>query len=223
MYVAIMDDVYTEDDVNIFREPARIIVAGFSNSGKTVLVSKLIKKYSGHFSKVVICGVSRHPLQDDATVSPKLLVSKDIVDPLQDTKPTDKILLVLDDMYLQAMRLQTVVDAFIKGRHSNLSVIMITQNLFMKGPFARDISLNATHFILLRMRDLGQVECLIRQIYGKRNVANVLEIYKRSVMSKLYGYLLLDLAIKTPHQLKFRSHIAGEPPCEVVYIYGEVT
>ena len=134
-----MDDVYTEDDINIFREPARIIVAGFSNSGKTVLVSKLIKKYSTHFSKIVICGVSRHPLQDDTTIAPKVLVYKDIVDPLEDTNPLDKILLVLDDMYLKAMTSQTVVDAFIKGRHSNLSVIMITQNLFMKGSYARDI------------------------------------------------------------------------------------
>ena len=73
------------------------------------------------------------------------------------------------------------------------------------------------------MRDLGQVECLVRQIYGKRNVRNVLDIYKRAVINTLYGYLLFDLAIQIPHELRFRSHIAEEPPCEVVYIYGELT
>lgn len=31
-------------------------------------------------------------------------------------------------------------------------------------------------------------------------------------MNKLYGYLSLDLAIKTPRELKFRSNIAGEFP-----------
>ena len=215
-----MDDVYTEDDLNIFRNPARIIVAGFSNSGKTVLVTKLVKKYSTCFSKIVICGVHNHPLQQNKDIEPKVFVSKDIVDPMEGTNSLGRVLLVLDDMYLQAMRSQTVVDAFIKGRHSNLSVIMITQNLFMKGPYARDISLNATHFILLRMRDLGQVECLIRQIYGKHQVSNVLDIYNRTVMKRELGYLLLDLAIKTPPKLKFRSNIVGELPCEVVYIYG---
>ena len=217
-----MDDVYTDYDINIFREPARIIVAGFSNSGKTVLVSRLIKKYSECFSKIFICGVKYHPLQDEEGISPKIVVSKDILDPLEDTNPIDKTLLVLDDMYLKAMRSSTVVDAFIKGRHSNLSVVMITQNLFMKGPYARDISLNATHFILMRLRDLVQVECLMRQIYGKSRAAYVLEIYKRAVMNKPFGYLLLDMTIKTPPALKFRSNIAGEPPCEVVYTHGEI-
>lgn len=216
-----MDHVYTDSDVNIFRDPARIIVAGFSNSGKTVLVTKLIKQYYKCFSKIFICGVKYHPLQEETSISSKLVVSNEIVDPLVDTNPLDKILLVLDDMYLKAMRSPTVVDAFIKGRHSNLSVIMITQNLFMKGPYARDISLNATHFLLLRMRDLAQVECLMRQIYGKQQAVNVLEIYKQAVMDKSYGYLLLDMAIKTPPTLKFRSNIAGEAPCELVYTYGE--
>ena len=218
-----MDDVYTENDINIFCEPARLIVAGFSHSGKTFLVSRLIRKYCEWFSKIYICGVKYHPLQDEESISPKIVVSEDVLDPLEDTNPSDKILLVLDDMYLKAMRSPTVVDAFIKGRHSNLSVVMITQNLFMKGPYARDISLNATHFILLRMRDLAQVECLMRQIYGKKHAAHVLEIYKRAVMNKPFGYLLLDMTIKTPPALKFRTNIANEPPCEVVYTHGEIT
>ena len=218
-----MDNVYSEEDINIFRDPARIIVAGFSNSGKTHLVTKLITKYSNSFSKIFISGVNYHPLQEDPILRFKLIVSKDIVDPLARIKPGDKVLLILDDIYLKAMQSQTVVDAFIKGRHSKLSVVMITQNLFMKGPYARDISLNTTHFILLQMRDLGQVECLARQIYGKKRAPDVVEIYKQAVLKRAFGYLLLDLSIKTPRELQFRSNIAGEPPCEVVYENGEFT
>ena len=57
---------------------------------------------------------------------------------------------------MKAIKWQLVLDAFTKGQHSNLSVIMITRNLNerMKGPYAKDISLNATHFIILQMRDL---------------------------------------------------------------------
>ena len=218
-----MESVYTEEHIDIFRDPARIIVAGFSNSGKTVLVTKLVKKYSNKFSKIFICGVSHHPLQNDTTIVDKISVSKEIINPLEDKEPGEKTLLILDDLYLQAMKHQTVVEAFIKGRHSDLSVILITQNVFMKGPFARDISLNATHFILLRMRDFGQVENLARQIYGKRKVTDVLEIYKRAVMRKTYGYILLDLSLKTPQLLQLRSNIVGEPPCEVIYsIDGDI-
>lgn len=219
----IMEAVYTAEDIDLFRDPARIIVAGFSNSGKTVLVSKLIKKYHEKFDKIFICGVSYHPLQKELAIADKISVSKDIINPLEDREAGEKTLLVLDDLYLKAMQNQLVVEAFIKGRHSDLSVILITQNLFMKGPFARDISLNATHFILLRIRDRGQIENLARQIYGKRYVGDVLEIYKRTVLQKPYGYVLLDLTLKTPQQLQFRSNIVGEPPCELVYTYGDLT
>lgn len=218
-----MESVYTEDDTDIFRDPARILVAGFSSSGKSYLVSLLVKLYSNKFSKIFICGVSHHPLQNDPTIANKISVTKEIINPLEDTEPGEKTLLILDDLYLKAMQNQTVAEAFIKGRHSDLSVILITQNLFMKGPFARDISLNATHFILLRMRDLGQLSILSRQIFGRQYVKDVLEIYKRAVMRKTYGYILLDLSLKTPQLLQFRSNIVGEPPCELVYtIDGDI-
>ena len=38
-----MDKTFTGDDLNIFKHPARLIVAGTSNSGKTFLVNSLIK------------------------------------------------------------------------------------------------------------------------------------------------------------------------------------
>lgn len=109
-----------------------------------------------------MCGVSFPPLQDDVIISHKLLVSKDIINPLGDANHLDKLLLILDNMYLKAAHSQSVVKVFIKGRHSNLSAVMITQNLFMERQYARDISLNANHFILLRMRDLGEVEYLFQ-------------------------------------------------------------
>lgn len=32
-----MEEVYTEKHTDVFREPARLIIAGFSNSGKNCL------------------------------------------------------------------------------------------------------------------------------------------------------------------------------------------
>lgn len=68
------------------------------------------------------------------------------------------------------------------------------------------------------MRDQDQAENLARQIYGKRHAEDVLEIYRRSVLAKPYGYILMNLSLLTPDLLQIRSGIFGEPPCLGKYI-----
>lgn len=98
------------------------------------------------------------------------MVDKNITDPLEHKNPfsdNEHVLFVLDDMYSAAMQSPIVLDAFIKGRHENLSCILITQNLFFTGKYVRDISLNTSYDILLCCRDVSQFETLARQIFGK--------------------------------------------------------
>lgn len=218
-----MDGCITEDQLDLFLNPARIIVAGFSGSGKTNLVSKIVKKYSHKFDKITICGVYKHPLQDDIYISKKLSVHGSIIDPLpeddddDDDDPSKKQrLFILDDIFIEAVESKYVVDAFTKGRHSNLSTILITQNLFFSGKHARNIALNATHYILLRQRDMNQIECLGRQIYGKERAKEFLDIYKTALGIRDYGYLLVDLSTTSSVSHQFRSNIVGEPPHEIV-------
>ena len=41
---------YTEDSIDLFQQPARIIIAGYSNSGKSQMCSNLINKYHYKFN-----------------------------------------------------------------------------------------------------------------------------------------------------------------------------
>jgi hypothetical protein len=73
-------------------------------------------------------------------------------------------LLILDDLLNQVYS-QKVCDLFTKGSHlRNVSVILITQNLFHQGRFCRDISLNAKYLVLIKnVRDRLQFSHLARK------------------------------------------------------------
>ena len=214
-----MAETYSENHLDLFQYPARIIAVGYSNSGKSDLVERLILKYQEKLKKVVICGLASHPLQRNKEIGSKVIVSPEIIDPIanEDTFDHRGTLFVLDDIFIDAVKNRTVVDTFTRGRHNNISCIFITQNLYMGGKHARNISLNCSHFLLLRQRDLSQIQCLGRQIFGRERANQFVEIYKYAVYSRPYGYLLVDLGINTPESLQFRSNIVGEPPGERVF------
>lgn len=221
-----MEECYGEDLIDLFprERGGRIFVAGASGSGKTQLVTRLVRKYCDKFYRVLICGATHHPIQDLPELQNKVILSKDIIDPEQEIDLCQKnksMLVVYDDNFLRAANDESVANVFIKGRHLGLSSILISQNLFMQGKYARSISLNCTHFVLLKQRDLGQIELLGRQLYGRDRAQAFLSIYKRAVAGKPYGYLLADVCITTPEVLSLRSNIANDGSCEVVYSWRE--
>lgn len=217
-----MDKTFREESLNLFRQPARIIIAGYTNSGKTHLCTKIVEKYHEVFSRIIICGVTSHPLQNNSSIKEKLELHKDIIDPADEitpyTDPHAHSLLILDDNFLSSANSQTVLNSFIKGRHNNLSVILITQNIFFPGKYSRTIALNTSHYILMKNRDIYQVQCLGRQIFGRERAKPFVEIYKNTVLKQTHGYLLCDLAPHTPEELQLRTNIVNEGLCEKVFL-----
>ena len=46
-----------EPKLDIFNKPARILVAGASNSGKSYLLSELIQRWHKQFERIVVIGI----------------------------------------------------------------------------------------------------------------------------------------------------------------------
>ena len=63
-------------------------------------------------------------------------------------------------------------ELFTKGsHHRNISLVLITQNLFHQGPSLRDISLNSKYIVVFKNpRDKTQIVHLARQVYAE-NIA----------------------------------------------------
>lgn len=131
--------------LNLFKIPQRLFISGSSSFGKSLFTEKLIKKiYSDQFDVIVICGVKSHSLEDDEDMRGKLHVSPTIVDPADyKEREDDNVLLVLDDHYAEAADSSLLRNIYTRGR-LNISIIKIVQNLFNRGKYSRDISLNAT-------------------------------------------------------------------------------
>ena len=133
--------------------------------------------------------------------------------------PMDNLhrLLILDDLADDASNSQEVSNLFTKfSHHRNISVILLTQNIFAKGKYFRTLSLNSQYFFLTRnVRDPTQIQTLARQIFPS-NSEFMMSAYNHATTSEPYGHLLIDLRIDTPDKTRLRANLFTRP---VVYTH----
>jgi hypothetical protein len=115
-------------------------------------------------------------------------------------------LIMLDDLLTEVYSKQ-VYTLFTKGcHHRNISVLLITQNLFHQGTYCRDISLTTKYLVLLKnTRDKQQFTHLARQVYPE-NSQSLHEAYLDAT-DKAHGYLMLDFVQDTDDKLRYRTRI----------------
>ena len=131
-------------------------------------------------------------------------------------KRGEPCLFILDDLLNDAYSSGLVCYLFTKGsHHRNISVILITQNIFHQSKHC-DISLNAKHLVLLKnVRDRSQFSRLV-QVYPKNSVE--LYVSYLHATAKPHGYLVLALFQDIKDVLRFRTEIfPDECPFPVIY------
>ena len=191
--------------------PFTMIAAGPTGSGKTYLVRDLL---SYHLSTMK--GIAHSPIKVywafgiwqkiyDIPLENVSLKYVEGVPTEEDVEGFDVI--VLDDLMSEIKNSKFVIDLFTKGsHHKNLSVILLTQNLYNKGPIVRDLNLNAHYIIMFKSpRDKLQIQCLGRQVYPSHQ-KYFMSAYEQSTELP-HGYLLLDLKQITPDNLRLRTRI----------------
>jgi len=127
-------------------------------------------------------------------------------------------LIVLDDLMHTAYS-RKVRQLFTKGpHHRNISLVLITQNLFHQGPSSRDISLNSKYIVVLRNpRDRTQIVHLARQFYPE-NISSFHKTYLE-VCKDAHTYLFLDLTQSINGLLRFTTKIF---PVETTEVFAPV-
>ena len=101
-------------------------------------------------------------------------------------------------------------EVFLRGRHKGISSILITQNAFLKSEHYRVISLNATHLLLLRCRDLRQIQLIGKTFLPDSQIKYFLELYRKIVINSKFGHLLCDFTKFSDSPLMLRSNIAND-------------
>ena len=76
---------------------------------------------------------------------------------------------IIDDLMQSVSGNQLVKNLFTNGRHLNLSVVFVSQNLFYAGKKCRTISLNSTYIVVFKNpRDQTQIRHLAFQIFSSK-------------------------------------------------------
>jgi len=121
---------------------------------------------------------------------------------------------VLDDL-LDSAYSTKVSELFTKGsHHRNISLVLITQNVFHQGPSSRDISLNSKYIVVCKYpTDKTQIVHLARQVYPE-NISSFHKTYLEACKDP-HSYLFLDLTQSINNLLRFRTKIFPGETSEV--------
>ena len=151
----------TVNGVAVLQHPFTCIVAGCTQSGKTVWVKTLLENVQKTISptpqRIIWCYGQWQPLYFDMMrTMPGIEFNEGIPDDIDDPDYLDvsqRNLIVLDDLMAQSGKEKRIADLFTRGsHHRNLSVIYIVQNIFHQGKEMRNISLNAHYIVLFKSR-----------------------------------------------------------------------
>lgn len=209
MYIYSSRSVISENDLNL---------AGPSGTGKTEIARNIVAEAPTIFDRapkeIIYCfGAWQKAYEDMPNVS---RFHEGLVDYAELPNDQEHRLLVLDDVAEEAGNSQAVCDLFVKfSHHRNISVVLITQNVFAKSRFFRTLSLNTQLFFLTNnVRDRTQIATLARQIFP-RNSKYLLQAFDHAMKSQVYGHLMIDLHVASDDRYRLRGNIFTEP---IVYV-----
>ena len=123
---------------------------------------------------------------------------------------------IIDDLMQSASGNQLVENLFTNGRHLNLFVVFVSQNLFYAGKKCRTISLNLTYIIVFKnSRDQSQIRHLACQMFPSK--PKFLQAAYEEETKDPYWYLFVDFHLNSPEFARVRGNIFPgdllEDPC----------
>ena len=214
-------------DSEIFCGSSRLLIIGGSHSGKTYFVQKLVLRHHDKFKKIVICGTPNLLLQYSQTKD-KTKIYDTIQNPFkeQDDDDDDKrsSLYIIDDLMSEAYNSQVVNDIFSKGRHHNISIILILQSYFPTGSaksLIPQIKNNATIQIFFRLRNQSELVLAAKKLeFDKKSQEFFLDLIKREVCEKRYGYIATFLDELNPEG-RYRNNLVFEDGSKYETVYTQ--
>lgn len=204
--------------------PFSALIAGPSGSGKTYFVKTVLSNMN-HVMDIVPDNIvwiysSYQSLYDELQKQIKITFIDGIPESFcdEDLFPSGKShLIILDDVMSDAADHPEVVKIFTEYRHHrNISVMMLSQNIFHQGKHSRTISLNCGYLVLFKNpRDKLQINVLAQQMFPS-NKKYFLQSYEDATR-QAHKYLFVDLTQDCPELARLRAGILpGEELC--IYI-----
>ena len=185
--------VYANKVSNTLQRPFRLLVGGSSGSGKTELVKKMIhENYFGErFNEIHYCYpayLESVPAEFDVAVQYHAgLLSISAIKDIEDGS-----LVIIDDLMMESAQSEAIAKLFtVCARKRGISIILLTQNIYMQGKHFRNIRLNATAIIMFKYRAGQDVNKRLLRDLGLQHVISINQL--QAALSERYSYVLFDL------------------------------
>jgi hypothetical protein len=194
-----------------FVTPFSMGVYGSRLSGKTVFVKNLLLMQNDiinePFKKVIwIYNSWQEDLFRELMNGDFQIKFLDDLPDFKTMKKQENTVIVIDDYMEEASKSDEVEKLFTRGRHLNISVIFLSQNLFHQGKHSRGMTLNTDYMVVFRnVRDVTQIATLARQMY--KNKSEILIDAYEMATKKPYGNLVIELRPNGIDQIRLRSNI----------------
>jgi len=191
----------------MLKHPFSMVVAGPRRSGKTEFTKKLIleseQKIDIKIDKFVWYFANE---QSELTkeLSHKVIFQKELPEHNleQEFFGNENVLVVIDHLMEESNKRDDIKSLFTRGRHLNVSVIFLTQNLFHRGKNNRDVSLNTDYMVLFKNpRDVTIVSNLAKQMDNTK----FMKWAYNDATREPFSYLLIDMRSDTDDRLRFRA------------------
>jgi hypothetical protein len=199
--------------------PCVIQTCGYSSSGKSVLTADMVRNrhrlFTHTFSRVLWLYSQWQPLYDQLQLDvPEIIFIKSIkeaekyIEEPKPNKPPPSVLLVADDMVLEIIGNNNndfLSYALQKSHHRNVTVIVLTQALFL--PKARLLQINSQYILCMQLnRDSSSILRLGCQLMPM-NPRFVYKAYKHSVLRKKFAHFLIDSHALQDDIARYRSTV----------------
>ena len=200
------------------KNPFTMTISGPTKSGKSQLLADILYEARNHnlFTRAPgtvyyfynIWSQTFNKMKEQKTVDRWFEGACDINWLKENIIPNTNSTVVIDD---QAGKLnQDIVDIFSVGSHQlDCNVIFLTQTLFSRNQYSREISLNSAYLVLMKNpRDKSSISYLARQI-SPQNPDVIINAFFDATKHP-YSHFLIDFNQETHENLRLKSNILGQ-------------
>ena len=193
------------------KENFKLFVSGPSRCGKTVFVAKLIENI-GHMAKkpprmiIYVYKVWQDKYDEMKSLGVNFILDNcDIVNDIKAAAQGDPLLVIFDDL-IGSKSLEEIASLFtVDARHLNISLVFLTQRLFVNNEHFRQISQNSDYFCLFKNpRNSSEIRALAQQMTPGNLV--LVDIY-REATEKPFSYLFINLTQECDLRVRFLSDL----------------
>ena len=193
------------------KENFKLFLSGPSRCGKTFFIADLLQN---------LATISKDPASfiiyvyktwqwkfDEMKHLVHVFIEDDenVVEKIKEYASGQSILVVFDDM-INSKSLNTLAPLFtVDGRHMNMSLVFLTQRMFVNDEYFRQISQNCDYFIVFKNpRNSSEIRTLAHQITP--GSLHLIKIYIEATKEP-FSYLIINLTQECEPEVKYLSQL----------------